>query len=73
MKTTRQSQTKRIADYLLQGNSITPLEALDKFDCFRLGARVKDLREQGFDIETETARRGSKRFANYRLRITENN
>ena len=38
-----ESQTKRILAYLRAGNRITPLEALRKFNCFRLGARIADI------------------------------
>lgn len=41
-----ESQTRKILNYLLQGNSITPLEALDKFNCMRLGARIKDIEKR---------------------------
>ena len=37
------SQTSRILSYMLEGHTINPLEALDKFGCFRLGARIKDI------------------------------
>ena len=37
------SQTAKILCYMLEGNAITPMEALDKFGCFRLGARIKDI------------------------------
>ena len=37
------SQKRRILNYLLEGNRITPLEALEMFNCFRLGARIKDI------------------------------
>lgn len=40
------SQTKKILRYLLDGNSITPFEALDKFNCMRLGARIKDIEKK---------------------------
>ncbi len=40
---TTASQTSRILSYMLEGHSITPLEALDLFGCFRLGARIKDI------------------------------
>ncbi|MFA5300179.1 MAG: helix-turn-helix domain-containing protein [Lutibacter sp.] len=53
METTK-SQEKRIEDYLLRGNSITPIEALERFGCFRLGARIFDLKKKGFEIKTET-------------------
>lgn len=37
------SQTARIAKYLLDGHSITPIEALEMFGSFRLGARIADV------------------------------
>lgn len=37
------SQTQRILAYLQEGNTITPLEALRKFSCLRLGARIADI------------------------------
>ena len=43
---TSNSQTKKILDYLLDGHTITPLEALEKFNCFRLGARIKDIEKR---------------------------
>ena len=61
------SQTQQILNYLNQGNTITPIEALSLFGCFRLGARVNDLRNQGIKIETETVHENGKHFARYRL------
>ncbi len=40
------SQSKKILNYLLKGNTITPLEAIDKFHCLRLGARIKDIEKK---------------------------
>lgn len=40
------SQTARILSYMLEGHAITPMEALQKFNCFRLGARIKDIERQ---------------------------
>lgn len=37
------SQTARILSHLLEGRSITALEALDLYGCFRLSARIKDI------------------------------
>lgn len=37
------SQMSRILSYMLEGHTITPIEALEKFGCFRLGARIKDI------------------------------
>lgn len=47
------SQTDQILEYLLAGNSITPLEALDKFKCFRLGARISDIKAKGYIVYSE--------------------
>lgn len=51
-----QTQNKQILSHLKNGNSITSLEALKLFDCFRLSARIKDLRDMGFNILTERIR-----------------
>lgn len=45
----RSSQTARILEHLKSGRSITPLQALNDFGCFRLGARCWDLRHGKFD------------------------
>ena len=39
------SQTARILAYLQDGHTITPLEALQKFSCLRLGARISEISE----------------------------
>lgn len=61
------SQTSQIREHLESGRSITPLEALRLYGCFRLGARIWDLRDAGLDIETTIVEVGGKRFASYRL------
>lgn len=47
------SQNAMIKEYLEAGHSITPIDALNMFGCFRLGARIADLKKQGMDIRTE--------------------
>ena len=47
------SQTVEIKKHLQSGKSITPLEALYSFGCFRLGARIWDLRNEGMKIKSE--------------------
>lgn len=61
------SQNQAILQYLKQGNSLTPLEALSKFSCFRLGARCWDLKQQGHNIKTEIVHKSGKYFASYSL------
>lgn len=36
----------------LKREPISAIEALNRYGCFRLAARIKDLRGQGHDIET---------------------
>jgi len=62
------SQSAAILNFLESGGSLTPLEALEKFKCFRLAARINDLRESGHDIQTEMFRdENGKKFAVYSL------
>lgn len=49
------SQKKLIKNHLKKYGQITPLEALQKYGCFRLGARIYELRKEGERIETKTA------------------
>ena len=49
-----ETQNKRIEAYLMSGRTLTPLDALHEFNCFRLSARIWDLRKQGLDIESRT-------------------
>lgn len=61
------NQTDSILDHLKSGRSITPLEALELYGVFRLGARILDLRREGYDIQTETVHQNKKHFAKYHL------
>lgn len=63
---TMKSQKDRIKAHLLSGKSISPLEALNLYGCFRLGARIWDLRHEGMEIEEV----GDKQYAVYRLKST---
>lgn len=47
------SQRTDILDHLRGGKSITPLEALAKFGCFRLADVIWKLRREGYAITTE--------------------
>lgn len=46
------SQKQMIRAHLLQYGSIEPLKALREYGCYRLGAIIFLLREEGYDIET---------------------
>lgn len=48
------SQKKQILNYLKTNKrGLTPLDAWKKFHCYRLGARIHDLRAEGHDIRTD--------------------
>jgi hypothetical protein len=47
------SQNALIKGWLLNGYSITQLEALNQFGCFRLAARIADLRDKGLNVVTD--------------------
>lgn len=68
MNTKPNAQTKLIEKHLKNGKSITPIEALQLFGCFRLAARIADLRKSGMRIVTSYTDRDGKRWATYRLK-----
>lgn len=47
------SQKAQVRKHIIEGKSITQLEALNKFGSLRLSAIVFDLREEGLPIKTE--------------------
>ena len=60
------TQNNQILEWLQQGKPINPMQALNRFGCFRLSARIKNLRDKGINIET-TISKGEKNFAIYTL------
>lgn len=65
----RKSQNQKIGEWLLAGKTINPLQALEKFGCFRLGARIHDLKAGGMQIVTErvTDKKSGKFWAEYKI------
>ena len=61
------TQNQQILEHLKSGKKINPLLALKKFGCFRLSARIFNLREQGNAILTKNVTRKGKTFAEYSL------
>ena len=61
------SQNALIKGWLLNGKSITPMEALNMFGCFRLSARIANLREEGLPVVTDMVTINDKRVARYYL------
>lgn len=61
-----QSQRFAIGKHLKAGKSLTPLQALSLFSCWRLSGRILELRKGGMSIRTKMVKRGAKTFAEYR-------
>lgn len=67
----KKNQKDQILEHIEKYGSITPLEAQRLYGCMRLGARIWDLRKDGYEIvreivEVET-RSGKARVARYRM------
>ena len=60
------SQNTQILNYLkTHPRGLTQAQAVDKFNCYRLGARIYDLKEKGHPIGVEMVKKNDKRFARY--------
>ena len=69
MTQSNEAQLSSIRSHLKVGLSINPMEALRLYSCFRLGARIYDLRAEGMPILTTPTRIGDKNFATYSLTL----
>ena len=59
-------QTEAIKAHLEAGNTITAIEALNKFGCFRLASRIHDLKTEGYVVEKiMVTGENKKRYAQY--------
>ena len=61
------SQNQAILEALERGETLSPIDALNRFGSFRLGARIYDLKQAGYNIATDIVKNGRKRYAQYRL------
>lgn len=64
----KDSQEIQILNDLYTGTKITQLDALKRYGCFRLSARIKSLRNEGFKIVTEMIEMNGKHVAQYYLK-----
>lgn len=61
------SQVNLIWSALKRGEKLTPITALRKYGCFRLAARIQDLRDNGVPVNTTMVKIGESRVARYSL------
>ncbi len=67
-RNSKPTQAGRILAHLRAGNRLTALDALESFGCFRLAARIHELRREGWAIEERTVEtRSGKRVAEYSM------
>ena len=50
------NQCTQIKEYMEEHGSITQMEAVNEFNCYRLSARINDSRKIGVKIETKNER-----------------
>jgi len=66
------SQKQQILNHLKKYGYITPLTAFKRYNIFRLGARIYDLKNEGIEIESVIVRYKrngiNKRYAKYILK-----
>ena len=55
------TQTEKILEHMKTYGSITPVEAYSHYAILRLGARIYDLRREGYHIKSESVK-GTNRF-----------
>lgn len=58
---------EKVKKHLEEGGTITQLEALSKFHCFRLAVYIDRLRKDGMTIHTEMVKENGKQFARYSI------
>ncbi len=69
MSNSNPTQAQVILDHLLSGKPLTALDALNEYSCFRLAARIHELRRAGHDIEEViVSSKAGKRHASYFIR-----
>jgi hypothetical protein len=59
------NQKEAILNYLIYGGTITQLGALNLFGCFRLGARIYELKIEGWSIKSRIIKCDKKHYAEY--------
>lgn len=63
-----ESQCAKIRYWLESGHTLTSIEALQMFGCFRLASRIHDLRDRGVNIaKTMIYGPNGKRYAQYSI------
>lgn len=63
------TQKEKVLNWLKSGKAITPIDALERFGCFRLGGIIHKLRNEGYLITTDMVNnKYGNAYAKYKLR-----
>lgn len=66
------SQTEKILQFLLKGGSLTPMQALKKFQCWALSSRISEIRAMNkYNVKSEliSVNKGEKFVSKYSISI----
>jgi hypothetical protein len=63
----KKSVIEKLESWLWRGYGITQIQALEKWGCMRLSARINELRKIGIPIITHTIKQNGKSFAKYKI------
>ena len=63
----REKQADKILESLIDGATVTPSMAMNEWRCYRLAARIKDLRNEGHQIVTDRIPISHGYVAGYRM------
>ena len=67
------SQCTDVLKHMKRYGSITPMVALNSYQCMRLAARVNDLNNMGHNIVSTMIQKNGKWFARYTLKTVAKN
>lgn len=63
----KKSQGEIVLEHLQSGQTLTGLEAIDKYHIYRLSSVIERLRKAGYNIETIDMQSENSRYGKYRL------
>ena len=61
------TQKGRVLQHLIDGGTLTGVQAWEKFKCYRLASVINKLKDEGHQITKERVKAGGHTFARYSL------
>ena len=59
------TQTDQIIDLMKSGHKLTALDALKQVGCFRLAARIAEVKAMGYPVSSDWVETDGKRYKRY--------